>query len=189
MIKHNEKIKLSEELVRIHAHLCGDGGLYKYKTSEEDRINRAYIIYCNKNIKLINSFRKDMNYLFNVKMTYLAKAFVVKVSSIRIANYLLELSEYGARKWRIPKIIKKSSRKYKLEWIKAFSLDEGYLPPDRNFIRIKCMNLNGLKDIKEILDSLEIYSNITGPNCDDSYYINIKKEAELKNFSKIKMRK
>lgn len=184
-----KKLKISEELVRIHAHLCGDGGLYQYKTSEKDRINRAEIVYFNTNPNLINSFRRDMNKLFNVKMTYNKKRYEVRVKSIQIANLLLKLSEYGTRKWKIPNIIQNSSRKCRLEWIKAFCKDEGYLPPDRDYIRIKCMNLEGLKDMKEILNSLNICSRLTGPNCDNSYYLNIKKMLELKNFTKKKSRK
>jgi len=189
MIKSNKKLKISEELVRIHAHLCGDGGVYRYKTSEKDRINRASIMYFNNNLDLINSFREDMNRLFNVKMTFYRKRNTLRVLSIRIADLLTTLNEYGTRKWRIPKIIKNASRKYKLEWIRAFCYDEGYLPPDRNGIRIKSMNLNGLSDIKEMLDSLKIYSRLNGPNCDNSYYLNIKKMLELKDFSKKKSRK
>ena len=125
MEKINNKHILSEELVRIHAHLCGDGGLYLYKTSEKDRINRADIAYFNTNEELIDSFRSDMNKEFRVKMTYNKKRSVIKVSSIRIAKILLKLSEYGTRKWRIPNIIKNSSRKHKIEWIKEFCKDDG----------------------------------------------------------------
>lgn len=182
-------IDISKELVRIHSHLCGDGGLYVYKTSAKDRINRAEIVYFNTNISLINSFREDMNKVFGVKMTFDKKRHLVRVKSIRIANILLELSAYDTRKWRIPNVIRTSSREHRLEWIRAFCKDEAYLPPDRDFIRIKCMNLEGLKDIKEMLDSLEIYSNLTGPNCDKSYYLNIKKMKELESFTKEKSRK
>lgn len=185
----NNNIKISEELSRVHAHLCGDGGLYKYKTSEKNRINRAQIAYFNTNIDLINSFRRDMNKLFNVKMTFIQKKNVVHIQSIRIADFLLKLSNYGTREWRIPKIIMKSSRKCRIEWIKAFCKDEGYLPLNRNCIRIKCMNLNGLKDLRYMLSFLDIDSTLTGPNCDNSYYLNIKKMKELKNFSKEKSRK
>lgn len=182
-------MELSEELVRIHAHLCGDGGLYKYKTSEKDRINRAVIIYFNTNPKLILSFQEDMTKLYGVKMTYIPRKSLVKVASIRIANDLLNLSEYGTRTWRIPIVIKNSSRKLKIEWVKSFSHDEGYLPKDRKIIRIKSMNFLGLKDIQEMLVSLNIPSNLTGPNCDKSYYLNIKKVLELENFTKEKSRK
>ncbi len=185
----DNKLKITSELVRIHAHLCGDGGLYKFKTSEKDRNNRAEIVYFNTNFKLINSFREDMKKLFGVKMSYYPKYSKIRVLSCRIANFLLSLSEYGTRTWRIPPIIKETSRNLKLEWIKAFAYDEGYLPLDRNCIRIKSMNLNGLLDLKEMLDSINIYSKLSGPNSDKSYYLNIKKEYELRNFTKEKSRK
>jgi len=189
MIRTNNTIQITSPLVRIHAHLCGDGGVYQYQSSEKDRIRRAYVMYFNNNADLIRSFRRDMQHLFHVQMTFIQKRDTLKVASIRIATFLLRLSEYGTRTWRIPPIIKGSSRKHKLEWIKAFSLDEGYLPPDRNCIRIKSMNVHGLQDLKEMLDSLHISSSLSGPNCDESYYLNIKKMAELTNFSKKKSRK
>ena len=182
-------IVLSEELVRVHAHLCGDGGLYRFKTRRKDRINIALIYYFNNNEKLIEAFRKDMNKLFGVRMYYAKKRNWVKVASIRIADYLNQLSEYGARKWRIPSIIKNAPRKYKIEWVKAFCYDEAYVPPKRNYIRIKSMNHVGLKDVKEMLDSIKIDAHITGPNCDKSYYLNIRKMAEFEYFTKKKSRK
>lgn len=185
----NNNITLSEELIRVHAHLCGDGGLYKYKTTEKGRINRAEIVYYNTNIDLINSFRRDMNKLFGVKMFFYGKRHMLRVSSVRIADYLLNLSNYGTREWRIPSIIKDSSKKYKLEWIKAFSHDDGCTPRDRNWIRIKSMNLDGLKDIKHMLDSIKIECWITGINIDNSWYLNIRKEKDLKYFYKKPSRK
>ena len=171
-------------LARIHAHLCGDGNLCYFKTSEKDRINRASISYYNSNVDLINSFRKDMNELFGVKMTYIPRIMRVSVQSLRIANALCKLGKYGTRDWRIPRIIKNSNRCIKLEWIKAFCYDEGYTPKDRPFIRIKSMNVSGLKNIKTILHSIEIDSWITGINCDNSWYLNIRKMREMKNFYK-----
>ena len=182
----NEKL---EVLARIHAHLCGDGNLCYYKTSEKDRINRASISYFNTNIDLINSFRKDMNEFFGVKMTYMPKLIKVSVQSIRIADTLSKLGKYRTREWRIPELIKNSNKEIKLEWIKAFCYDEGYTPKNRRVIRIKSMNKNGLEDIKEILQSIEIYSWITGINCDDSWYLNIRKMKELENFYKKPSRK
>jgi len=115
-------------LARVHAHLCGDGGLYVYKTAEKDRVNRADICYFNTNIELINSFRQDMLKLFKVKMYYVPRKFRINVKSIRIARILLDLSSFSTRSWRIPKIIKAADKEVKLEWIKAFSHDEGYTP-------------------------------------------------------------
>jgi len=176
-------------LARIHAHLCGDGCLCIYKTSEKDRINRAEIIYCNTNVNLINSFRQDMSLFFGVKMTYLPKQYIIKIKSLRIAEYLLKLGKYGCRAWRIPPVFKNASTRVKLEWIKAFCYDEGYLIEKKNLIRIKSMNHAGLKNIKEMLDRMDITSWITGVNCDGSWYLNIKKMHGLMEFYKTPSRK
>ena len=47
----------------------------------------------------------------------------------------------------------------------------------------------GLKDAKEMLDSMNIKSHITGENCDGSWYLNIRKMDDLRDFSKIPSRK
>ena len=182
----NEKL---EVLARIHAHLCGDGNLCYYKTSEKDRINRASISYFNTNIDLINSFRNDMTDFFGVKMTYMPKLIKVSVQSIRIADALSKLGKYGTRDWRIPELIKNSNKDIKLEWVKAFCYDEAYTPKNRKVIRIKSMNKNGLQDIKELLRLIDIDSWITGINCDNSWYLNIRKMRELENFYKKPSRK
>jgi len=87
-------MKLTPELVRIHAHLCRDGLICIYKSREKDHPNRAHIAYYNTNRELIDSFRRDMNEVFKVKMTYQPKSFRVSVQSLRIAKVLLNLSEY-----------------------------------------------------------------------------------------------
>lgn len=51
------------------------------------------------------------------------------------------------------------------------------------------MNINGLKDVKGLLHSIEIDSWITGINCDDSGYLNIRKMRELEDFYKKPSRK
>lgn len=40
-------------------------------------------------------------------------------------------------------------------------------------MRIKSVNKLGLKDVKLMMESLNINTNITGPNCDESYYLNV----------------
>ena len=60
---------------------------------------------------LINSFRKDMNEFFGVKMTHMPKLIKVSVQSIRIANTLSKLGMYGTRDWRIPELIKNTNKK------------------------------------------------------------------------------
>lgn len=176
-------------LARVHAHLCGDGCICIYKTSEPDRINRAEIIYCNTNPALIDSFRKDMTFLFGVKMTYIPKQKALRVKSIRIVNSLLELGKYGCREWCIPPMIRASSTDIRLEWIKAFLYDEGYLIEKKNLVRVKSMNRNGLEDMAQMLSDMGIYSWITGKNCDNSWYLNIRRMQGLDGFYKEPCRK
>jgi len=51
------------------------------------------------------------------------------------------------------------------------------------------MNFEGLKDVKELLNSINIFSWITGQNCDGSWYLTIRKEKELTHFFKQPSRK
>lgn len=182
-------MKLTPELVRIHAHLCGDGVLSVYPSKEKDHKKRAQISYYNTNKRLIEEFQADMQKEFGVKMTYIPSRHRVAVQSLRIANFLLSLSDYKTNEWRVSVCIKNSSRELRLEWFKAFAHDDGYTPKDRNQIRLKCKNFDGLSDVKEMLDDLGFYSTLTGPNCDKTWFLNVRKEFELSNFVKIAVRK
>ena len=54
------------------------------------------------------------------------------------------------------------------------------------------MNHLGLIDTQKMLESLNIKSSLTGPNCDDSYYLTIPKFdfiKEFKDFTKKPVRK
>jgi len=179
-------MKITESLTRIHAHLCGDGSISFYKTSEKDRINRAQIEYSNKNPILLNNFREDMRKEFGVKMT-LRKDKEVIVKSIKLAMLIKEnFGDLSSRKWRIPHIIKTSQIEIKLEWLKAFFEDEAYHEIKYNRLKIKSVNYNGLKDVQDILNSLRIVSKITGPNCDGSWYLTIPKFSSIDLLSTFK---
>ena len=186
-----EKKEVSEELARVHAHLCGDGSVFIYKTKEKNRQLRAEIGYYNNNQRLLDNFRSDFSKVFNVKMSMKKKKVIIK--SIKLYNILIErFGSFHSRVWRIPEIIKNSNKELKLEWLKAFFEDEAYHEKRYNRMRIKCMNLNGLKDAKEILDSLNIISRITGPNCDDSFYLvlpHFDTIEEFKGFTKEAIRR
>jgi len=112
--------KTSQELARIHAHLCGDWFTCMYKTRRKDRKNIAIVGYCNKNQRLLDNFRKDFNKLFSVKMK-MRKNREGSISSIRIYKEITEnFGKFGSREWKIPVIIKNSSKKIKVEWLKSF---------------------------------------------------------------------
>tara|TARA_Y100000310_G_C20435571_1_gene693574 strand:- start:152 stop:703 length:552 start_codon:yes stop_codon:yes gene_type:complete len=175
------------ELVRIHAHLCGDGFMFFGESSERDRKHSATVGYSNNNYCLIEKFRDDFNAVFKVQMKLRKNRKEVTVRSIRIYKELLKLfGELSSFKWRIPIEIKNLDTHSKMEWLKSFFEDEAYHEKKYNRLKTKSMNLGGLKDIKEILDSLEINSVITGPNCDKSYYITIPRFDNIDLFKDFK---
>lgn len=183
---NNEQLKA---FARINAHLCGDGCISCYETGEKDRKNRIEIGYINTNNKLLKEFREDMETCFGVRMVHYPKQVRVTVKSIRIGRILLSLGSYKTREWRVPAFVQNSSTEIKLEWIKAFCHDEGYVPEGKTIIRIKSMNEKGLFDMQELLQGMNIDAWITGKNCDDSWYLNVRKMGLLAQFEKEPCRK
>jgi len=182
-----QKARLPEEIIpelaRIHAHLCGDGSVFIFKIKAKDRNFRAGIAYSNNNQRLLDDFRKDFTKLFGVKMKMNEKV-DVSVKSIKIFQELTgRFGDFGSRKWRVHNSIKNANATMKLEWLKAFFEDEAYDEKRYNRLRIKSMNLIGLRDAKEMLDSLGIFSSITGPNCDLSYYLTIPQWGSVELFN------
>jgi hypothetical protein len=177
-----KKEEITVELARIHAHLCGDGSVCLYNTKAKDRKHMGVIGYYNKNQKLLDKFRQDFTKLFGVKMK-MRKNKEVSIRSIKRVNYFLEkFGRFGSKEWRIQNSIKESDKNIKLEWLKAFFEDEAYLEKRYDRLKTKSMNCNGLKDAKELLDSLSIKSSLTGPNCDNSYYLTIPHFSLVKEF-------
>jgi hypothetical protein len=185
-------MEITPELSRIHAHLCGDGFACMFKTKEKDRNLTAVTGYCNKNQILLDKFREDFSKIFGVKMK-MKKNKQVSIRSVRIFKQIVnKFGEFGSRKWRIPSTIKNSGREIKLEWLKAFFEDEAYDEKRYNRLKTKSVNYLGLKDAQEMLESLGIVSSLTGPNCDESYYLTISKFntiEEFKDFVKEPIRK
>lgn len=183
---------VTPELARIYAHLCGDGSVFLYATKEKGRKFRGGAGYYNTNQQLLDNFRNDFSKIFNVKMKML-KGRMVTVSSIRIYNYLISrFGKFGSYQWRIPNEIKTSNSEIKINWLRAFFEDEAYHETKYNRLKTKSMNLHELEDAKELLDSLNIASTLTGPNCDKSYYLTIPKFSKVdifSGFSKIPARK
>lgn len=179
---------MKTELVRVHARLCGDGCISRYETSEKDRNRRAVVVYTNFNEENLNQFRSDMGELFDVKMYEYKKE--VKVKSIRIADELEDkFGSLSSKEWRIPKKIQELGRQKKLEWIRAFVRDEGYHESKYNRLKIKSMNNLGLEDLQKLFRTIGVDSSLTGPNCDDSYYLTvsaINKKDELYEIAKNK---
>ena len=166
-------MEITPELARIHAHLCGDGSVFIYPTKQKGRRFIAEIGYYNKNQKLLDSFRTDFSKLFGVKMKMRSVVSVTSSSITRYNQFTAMFGSFKSYKWRIPLSIKDAAIDIKIEWLKAFFHDEAYHEKKYNRLKTKSMNFEGLRDVQEILSLLEIPSRLTGPNCDNSYYLTI----------------
>lgn len=181
---------------RIVAHVCGDGWLTTYiekhalhvvhgKRYYQRRI-KYEIGYCNNAKELLKEFEEDMFTQFNIKPRRIRTE--LRFRSKRVFQRILELGGGKSRTWFISKEILNSNNKIKKEWVRAFFDDECTFDPISGRIRVKSMNLEGLKQIKKILLDLNLISNITGPNIDESFYITIKKRDILKLFNIFKFK-
>lgn len=181
---------------RIVAHVSADGYLSTYveknalqivegRKYRKDR-KRYQIGYSNSFDELLDQFESDMFKVFGLESR--RKEDEVIFRSKRVYEKLKELGAGSSRKWFVSDPVKTSDKKVKCEWLKAFFDDESTIEKSTRRIRVKSVNLNGLKGIRQLLRELNIKSNITGPNIDKTWYLtinykNIKKYESLIGYS------
>ncbi len=180
------KTKLTPEVAKIVAHICGDGWLCKYLEKNSLQIvngrrykrdRQRYLIgYSNTCKFLLDDFAKDIRSIFGIKSRYRENEVVFK--SKRVYDYINSLGGGSTYEWFISPIIQNSNRRIKSSWLQAFFDDESTIDTASKRIRVKSMNFGGLKEVKLLLESLGIFPTITGQNIDRSWYLTInKKEA------------
>lgn len=183
------KLEITSEIARIHAHICGDGSFYKLRekrspaTLLKHKRRNVYrmehvLEYYNECPELLNEFKKDFKTAFNRNISTLNNK--IRVKGAKWIAEKLELINKNSYNWHIPHFIANSSSDVISNWIRAFFDDEAYMHSSRKRIMVKCMNKKGLQQISHLLQKLGIKSNITGPNCDNSYYLVIKEKGLCK---------
>lgn len=179
-------IKPSKELIRIIAHLFGDGNL---SVNKKGHFNVAYY---NQNKFLMKQFIEDVGSIFNIKKDNVkinkTTPYILLPSPIgRIL--LTKIKEFNSKKCRISSFIKKANQFLKIEFLKSFFDDEAYVryaPPHR-YIEVALSNKSFIKDLKEMLSELEIstskmyHRKMRGF---DVYYFNIKSYDHLNMYYK-----
>jgi len=186
--KPDTLVKITCELARIHAHICGDGCAYvtKWKRSpadleshpRKDLIKREWCIkYTNTCRELLDEFSNDMKSQFNRKST--PQNDELKFNGCRWIIKLLNLENKNSYTWFIPEFIMNASSNVACNWLRAFLDDEGTVDSEGKRIRVKSMNEKGLLQTKSLFSKISIFSKVTGPNCDNSFYLTIYKEGLL----------
>ncbi len=183
---------LSPKEARIVAHVCSDGWMITYveKNSLQIVNGRKYhrdrkryeVGYCNTNKKLLEEFSKDILNVYKIRVRK-RKSTDLVFKSKRVYSRIKELGGGNTRSWSIGKEILQSKKRAKSFWLIAFFDDEGTIDKTKFVVRVKSMNEIGLNQARGLMDTIGIPSRITGPNCDDSWYL-IVSRRNLKKFKK-----
>lgn len=200
--------KITPELARLHAHICGDGCIYTTKTkrNKKDLLqhprkniirNNFHIEYWNNDINLLYQFLADIKNVFNRGGALILKRKHIDVQGKRPYTLLKVLGAANSYEWFISKKIISSSNEVIIEWIKAFFDDEAHVPLKKKNISVSSVNKKGLCQVKRLLSKFGISSKVLGPYFYHTYkqfyiyhlYIdskNIKNYHELIGFNLLK---
>ena len=183
---------MSPKEARIAAHVCSDGWMISYVEKNSLQIvngrryyrdRRRYEIgYCNTDNKLLEEFSKDVFDVYKIKVRK-RKSTDLVFKSKRVYSRIKELGGENTRSWSIGKEILQSKKRAKSFWLIAFFDDEGTIDKKKFVVRVKSMNEIGLIQARGLMDTIGIPSRITGPNCDDSWYLTVSRR-DLKKFKK-----
>lgn len=186
--------QITPALARIHAHVCGDGNLFR--SSEKDsygylgrykpnrRRYRYGIGYTNYNQRLIKEFMEDTKLTFNLKPYY--RDNYVRVKSRDVWILLKDLGAGKSRDWFISARIIKAGKEIKKNWIRAFFDDEACFNANGR-IRVRSVNRKGLTQVMKMVREFTPCHITPKKNYypDHSVYLNINKSDVEKYFSKI----
>lgn len=164
-----DKIKITPELARIHAHICADGyiGKSRSRRSAKELLehprknlirNRYYIRYVNKDSTLVKQFIKDVEILFNRKVIKLRRH-EYEVCGKWIYDILKSNGALKSDTWFIPDIILNSSKKVKRQWLRTIFDDEGWV--GQSNIGLSVANKKGIRQIISLLSEFGIETRYT----------------------------
>lgn len=184
---------MEPEEARIAAHVCSDGWMTTYVEKESLQIvngrryhrnRRRYEVgYCNTNKKLLEEFSKDVLGIYKITVRR-RKSTDLIFKSKRVYSRIKELGGGNTLGWCIGNEILKSEKTVKTFWLRAFFDDEGTVDKTNFVVRVKSMNIAGLNQARYLMNTIGVPSRITGPNCDDSWYLTVSRR-DLMKFRKM----
>ena len=187
----NSSKKMTKKKAYILGVICGDGYLHRTKNDSYQvalqAVDKDFVLEfsnCIKNVyRLEPSFTKIM-----IKKDNWNDKWQTRICSKEIFYDILEYGMFNTSSWRIPKVIFNSSKKVKCSFIKGFFDSEGCVDKSRKIVGVST-NKIGLKELKNLLFSLDIESNILkrkskSANRKDLFYLNITCKENIKKYSK-----
>ncbi|HJU14221.1 MAG TPA: LAGLIDADG family homing endonuclease [Candidatus Nitrosotalea sp.] len=147
------------------------------------RDRRRYELgYCNTNEKLLREFSKDVLAVYKIKVRK-RKTTDLVFKSKRVFSRIKNLGGGDSHGWSIGEEIFGGRKIVKTFWLRAFFDDEATVDRTNSVIRVKSVNRRGLNQVRQLMDTVGITSNIIGPNCDSSWYLTVPRR-NLKKFQK-----
>mgnify|MGYP001571675984 CR=1 FL=1 len=182
---------LNEEFSYIIGVLCGDGCV-----SYNPQLRRYQIILAATDKEFVDKFRDILKSYFKINLTNefiktknknWRDQYRARLCSREACEFIIKIGNFGKDRWRIPEVVKNSNNKIKSAFIMGFFDSEGEIDKNIGRVGATSMNLMGLKEVKELLSSLDINSTIIKrkdlkPNTSQKYVLRIHDKNSIKRF-------
>ncbi len=182
--KHNipKDLQLDEDLSYIFGVLCGDGCI-----SYNKNMQRYQIILLATDQEFVDKFRNILGNYFKISPTNEFRKtrnknwrdqYVTRLCSREACDFILKIGGFGKAEWKVPEIIKVSKNNIKSSFIRGFFDSEGEIDKDIGRVGATSMNFDGLREVQDLLASLNIKSTIIKrkdlrPNTSQKYVLRV----------------
>jgi intein/homing endonuclease len=150
-----------------------------YKNQKSDHIE-----FFNKDVKLLTHFQKLLNKEFNYYPS-ITKHGKINICIRDIIRSIINYTELGHLKWRVPENILNSDNSIKIAFLRGYFDGDGTVS---NRIRFFSTNIDGLRQVSKMLNDLDLKHTLPKPILKEGrkplYYIQIS-EKERERFLKI----
>ncbi len=151
----DNKEKTKHFRARICGFLAGDGNLL---IAGKNNKHHNTVRFFPDHHSLIKPYIEATLKVYNKKPKIIKKKnyYCLNIDSKPMVEDILSTTTLGTSTWSIPKSLKSNNEK--IEWLRAFFDAEAYV--HQKYIRVQSVNGEGLKEVKELLGDLNIYSKI-----------------------------
>jgi hypothetical protein len=174
-------MKFNEDLVIIHAYLCADGYVIKNPSTQKHKYYRVGLR--NTNLLLLQDFQKRFEQLWGIKPVLTEKQRCEKGSKYVYEFLTHNFGSFYSWEWRMPNLNKKFSKL----WLRTYFDCEGWVSVEKHksrLIGVDCVNLFGIKQIKDSLDKNGIKSKLKNKNKKNIFRLYIYGKENLIKFNK-----
>ncbi len=197
IIKKNiipKNLKLNEDLAYILGVLIGDGYMnYNNKFRNYNiglsAVDKEFIeefkrvLYNYFKIKSTDEFRKS-------KIKNWNDQYITRLCSKEACDFINSIGQFKKENWKVPEVIKIADDNIKCAYIRGFFDSEGEIDKRIGRVGATSMNLDGLKEVKNLLESLGIRSTIikkkdTRPNTSQKYILRIHDKNSINLFKEM----